>query len=124
MKNSSDVDLNSWLLHQIGNMKNKENMLSRDNIYLAFNEFYLKYRNTIFETLEEQWINKLNNLKIYIDNTKQKPSKENKNKDIKILGIWLAAQKSNYKEKIGTVSNNLEIKNIYEKFLKDYETYL
>ena len=124
LKNSSDVDLNSWLLHQIGNMKNKENMLSRDNIYLAFNEFYLKYRNTIFETLEEQWINKLNNLKIYIDNTKQKPSKENKNKDIKILGMWLAAQKSNYKEKIGTVSNNLEIKNIYEKFLKDYEKYL
>ena len=124
LKNSSDVDLNSWLLHQIGNMKNKENMLSRDNIYLAFNEFYLKYRNTLFETLEEQWINKLNNLKIYIDNTKQKPSKENKNKDIKILGMWLAAQKSNYKEKIGTVSNNLEIKNIYEKFLKDYEKYL
>lgn len=25
---------------------------------------------------------------------------------------------------IGTVSNNLEIKNMYEKFLKDYEKYL
>ena len=124
LKNNSDVDLNSWLIHQISNMKNKENMLSRDNIYLAFNEFYLKYRNTLFETLEEQWINKLNNLKNYIDNENKKPNKESKNKDIKILGIWLAAQKSNYKEKIGTVSNNLEIKNIYEKFLKDYEKYL
>ena len=121
LKNNSGIDLNSWLIHQIGNMKNKENMLSRDNIYLAFNEFYLKYRNTLFETLEEQWINKLNNLKNYIDNEYKKPSKENKNKDIKILGIWLSAQKSNYKEKIGTVSNNLEIKNICEKCLKDFD---
>jgi len=124
LKNNSGIDLNSWLIHQIGNMKNKENMLSRDNIYLAFNEFYLKYRNTLFETLEEQWINKLNNLKHYIDNEHKKPHKESKNNDEKILGVWLSSQKSNYKEKIGTVSNNLEIKNIYEKFLKDYEKYL
>jgi hypothetical protein len=40
------------------------------------------------------------------------------------LAQWLNSQKTNYKEKIGTVSNNLEIKNIYEKFLKDYEKYL
>ena len=124
LKNSSCVDLNIWLSAQICNMKNKENMLSRDNIYFVFNEFYLKYRNTLFETLEEKWINILNKLKNYIDNENKKPSKGNKDKNIKILAHWLNSQKTNYKEKIGTVSNNLEIKNIYEKFLKDYEKYL
>jgi hypothetical protein len=94
-------------------------MLSRDNIYLAFNEFYIKYKNILFETLEKQWITKLNNLKSYLDTENKKPSKESKNKIEKTLGNWLSGQKSNYKEKIGTVYNNLEIKKIWEAFLND-----
>jgi hypothetical protein len=124
LKNSTGVDLNIWLSKQLKYMKHKDNMLSRNKIYLVFNEFYLKYRNTIFETLEEQWINNLNNLKTYIDKEHEKPSKENKDKYIKTLGQWLSSQKSNYKDKIGTVSNKVEIKNIYEQFLKDYKEYL
>ena len=126
LKNSSGLDLNTWLGKQIKYMKEKEYMLSRDNIYLAFNEFYIKYKNILFETLEEQWGIKLNNLKNYLDTENKKPSKESKNNIEKTLGNWLAGQKSNYKEKIGTVYNNLEIKNIYEEFLNDekYKKYL
>ena len=119
LKNSSGLDLNSWLGKQIKYMKDKEYMLSKDDIYLAFNEFYIKYKNILFETLEEQWINKLNNLKSYLDTENKKPSKESKNNIEKTLGNWFSCQKSNYKEKIGTVYNNLEIKKIYEEFLND-----
>ena len=124
LKNSSGVNLNSWLTNQLGNMKNRDNMLSRDNIYLAFNEFYLKYKNTLFETIEEQWISKFNKLKNYIDIEHKRPSKESKDKNEKTLGSWFSGQKSNYKEHIGTVFNNIEIKQIYEKFIKEYEQYL
>ena len=119
LKNSSGLDLNTWLSVQLTNMKTKNHMLSRDNIYLAFNEFYIKYKNILFETLEEQWIIKLNNLKSYLDTENKKPNKESKNNIEKTLCNWLGDQKSNYKTKIGTVYNNLEIKNIYEEFLND-----
>jgi hypothetical protein len=119
LKNSSGLDLNIWLGKQIKYMKEKEYMLTKDNIYLAFNEFYIKYKNILFETLEEQWIIKLNTLKNYLDTENKKPSKESKNKIEKTLGNWLSGQKTNYKEKIGTVYNNLEIKKIWESFLND-----
>lgn len=119
LKNSSGVNLNAWLLVQISNMKTKNNMLSRDNIYLALNEFYIKYKNILFETLEEQWISKLNNLKSYLDTENKKPSKESKNKIEKTLCNWIDDQKSNYKTKIGTVYKNLEIKKIWEAFLNN-----
>jgi len=124
LKNSSGVSLNSWLTNQLGNMKTKDNMLSRDNIYLAFNDFYVKYKDTLFETIEQQWISKFNKLKNYIDIEHKRPSKESKDKNEKTLGSWFSGQKSNYKEHIGTVFNNIEIKQIYEKFIKEYEQYL
>ena len=83
--------------------------------YETYSKYYYKYSR------HKNWKIKLKN---YIDNENKKPSKGNKDKNIKILAQWLNGQKTNYKEKIGTVSNNLEIKNIYEKFLKDYEKYL
>ena len=58
-------------------------------------------------------------MNLFIKIVKKKPSKESKNNIEKTLGNWLAGQKSNYKEKIGTVYNILEIKKIWEEFLND-----
>jgi len=67
----------------------------------------------------------LNNLKLleeYIIENNKKPSKIDKNKDIKVLGSWLSTQQKNYKnnENIMKNKNNgllllINIKNIFYK---------
>jgi len=68
-------------------------------------------------------LNKLEQVKKYIDENNKKPSKHDKNNDIKILGLWLSTNKKNYKNDEKIMKNG-EIKNLWKDFLEEYKEYL
>ena len=68
------------------------------------------------------WMNKLEEVKKYIDDNEKRPLKRNKNKEIKTLGIWLSTQRTNYKNKKNIMKDKNIIK-IYEDFIKKYKNY-
>jgi len=71
-----------------------------ENIYNLWTEFINdnKYKK-FFEDNDIIWINKLNEVIKYIDENNKKPSRKDKNNEIKILGSWISNQQTNYKSK-------------------------
>ncbi len=66
----------------------------------------------------EIWLKKLDELKEYIDKNNKRPSTEDKNINIKNLGIWLCCQQNFYKNKIRIMKNE-QIYNIWTNFIND-----
>jgi len=64
------------------------------------------------------WMNKLKELKEYIDDNKKRPSQVDKDKEIKTLGYWISNQQTNYKNKINIMSSE-EIYNKWSDFTTD-----
>jgi len=86
------------------------------------NDIELKY-TLIFDSLGvlinrcEIWKYKLNNVKKYIDENKQRPLQHSKDKDIKVMGKWLSHQITNYKKQAYIMANE-EIRNKWEEFIE------
>jgi hypothetical protein len=67
---------------------------------------------------EEIWMNKLERVKLYIDENLKRPCCHDKNISIKQLAIWLYRQNQNYKNKTQIMSNE-EIYNKWANFIND-----
>ena len=117
-----DNDINirimaKWLSHQQTNYKSKKEIMKNQEIYDKLTDFitsekYKKY----FLSNEDEWNNKLENVKKYIVDNNKKPSSKYKTKDIKILGKWLSHQQTNYKSK-EQIMKNFEIYNKWTEFI-------
>ena len=57
-------------------------------------------------------------LKKYIVENKKRPSRTDKDKEIKILGVWLCKQLYNYKKQEQIMSNET-IRHLWEDFIND-----
>jgi superfamily II DNA or RNA helicase len=83
------------------------------------NDFELKF-NMIFDSMgnikngEEYWIMRLEEVKKYIDLNNKTPSKENKNPNIKKLGIWISIQKRNYNPDITLCKERIKLQSIHK----------
>ena len=104
-----------WLLTQQRNYKLKKEIMKNLEIYNIWTEFitcekYKKY----FISNEEEWNNKLAELKKYIDKYNKRPSIEDK--DIKISHQWINIQQRNYKSK-KEIMKNSEIYNKWTEFI-------
>ena len=81
-----------------------------------------KYILDIKEFRQYTWYEKLEMVKQYIDENGKRPSKHEKDKEIKQLGVWISTQQQNYKNK----EYNMKNKDIYCKltqFMNEYEEY-
>jgi hypothetical protein len=58
----------------------------------------------------------------YIIKYNRLPSLIDKNKDVKILGVWLSKQKQNYKNNEFNMKES--IKKLWQEFIKKYDSYL
>ena len=70
----------------------------------------------ILQNREEIWLKRLEDVKLYIDTNNKRPSREDKNKEIKSLGKWLSYQNTNYKTKKHIMTNE-EIYKIWTEFI-------
>ncbi len=125
-KNKDHANIGQWLSRQKINYKSKEQIMKDSEIYNKWSDFitsekYKKY----FLSNEDEWLNNLDNVKIYIDTNNKRPSSSDKNKEIKILSKWISHQITNYKSKGKIMKNHLEIYNQWTKFINDpiYKNY-
>ena len=92
--------LGKWISHQLTNYKLKEKSMANELIYNKWTKFINeeKYKE-YFLSNEDVWINRLDDVKKYIDENDQRPSQYDKEEKIKQLGQWISHQITNYKSK-------------------------
>jgi len=115
--NIIEYKLKDWINQQQKNYKNKINNMKNAEIYNKWVDFTSKYKE-YFLSNEEEWENKLIELKNYIDKHKKCPSHGSKIQSCAKLGKWLSHQKENYKNKYRIMSNN-NIRLKWEEFTND-----
>jgi superfamily II DNA or RNA helicase len=79
-------------------------------------------KSTLVPTNVDNWMEKLDNVKKYIDENNKRPSSHDKNNKIKQMGKWLQYLKENY-DKQQNIMKNPEIKIKYENFITTYKKY-
>jgi len=113
-----------WISQQQQNYRRKvDNM--KNEIYRELWEDFInddKYKE-YFISNKEEWVIKLECVKKYIVKNKKRPSRTDKDKEIKNLGVWLCKQQQNYQKKEQIMSNNT-IRKLWENFINEYEDYL
>jgi superfamily II DNA or RNA helicase len=77
---------------------------------------------TVKLSSEEEWIDKLEQVKDYIDKNNERPSHGSKIDNIKKLGNFIKTQLSNFKKKI-LIMKNEQIYNLWENFIEEYKKY-
>jgi superfamily II DNA or RNA helicase len=109
--------LGIWIGNQNRNYKNNEFIMKDENIRNIWSDFLEQYKE-YFINNSELWFNNLKQVEDYIIQHKKTPSKRDKDKSIKKLGIWMSSNKHNYKnnEKIMKDEN---IRNIWSDFLNN-----
>jgi superfamily II DNA or RNA helicase len=123
--NNNDNDykyLAKWYQNQKFSYINKTKMMKHKkyyDIWTKFIEDYPKY----FLNHTEKWINKLNDVKNFININKTSPSRYSKNEYEKDLGSWIASQKENCNKNKKMFSHENIIK-IWNNFLLEFKKYL
>ena len=91
--------------------------MKNPQIYNKWNEFITSEKYKIyFISNEEEWNEKLKDLKKYIDENNKRPSQNDKITEIKILGSWFFNQIHKYKSNTG-IMKNLEIQHLWYNFI-------
>jgi superfamily II DNA or RNA helicase len=108
-----------WIGHQLENYAKKQHIMSNEDIQKRWKEFIEddKYKE-YFISNEEEWENKLKELKSYINLNKKRPNKEDKDIKVKQLGRWLSTQQYNYAKKQRIMSNK-DIQKRWKEFIED-----
>lgn len=120
-KNIDIKKLGNWLSKQQQNYFEKKYIMTNKKIRKEWEEFAKEYKK-YFSTYEETWRNRLNINKKYIIENKKKPSRYNKNSDIKKLGVWLSQQQINYSKKKRIMTNE-KIRKEWKEFTEEYSEY-
>lgn len=77
---------------------------------------------TVISSSEEQWMDKLDEVKKFIDNNERRPNKESKNQIEKKLGWWIGSQINTYKKHV-SIMKNKKIRILWEDFIEKYKEY-
>ena len=118
-KKETEKVLCSWLYTQQSNIKKKKQIMLNEDIRGLWDSFIKDY-NQYFLSNEELWINRLTELKTFIDLNELRPSEGKETEEV--LGIWLNCQLENRKKEKNNMFNK-DIKNTWDSFIKDYNQY-
>lgn len=109
-----------WIHHQQTKYNDKNGIMKHKNIYDSWTLFlnkYAKYFNKL-----TNWYDMLSYVKKFIDTNHHKPSSEDKNINIRKMGIWIIQQRSNYKKKLKNMKNK-KIHDEWTRFTTEYSNY-
>lgn len=124
-KNKEIRQISNWISNQQKKYKNKTGIMLNEEIFNKWNNFVnnMQY-NKYFQSIDEVWNDRLQEVIKYININNKKPNLKDKNNKIKSLSYWLYDQQSNYKNKEGTMKNE-EIYNKWTGFINDprYKNY-
>ena len=113
----------NWISKQQQRYQNKDKSMLTSNIrklweYFINDDKYKEY----FICRKEEWILQLESVIEYIVENKKRPSRTDKDKEIKKLSIWIREQIYNYKKKQRIMSNE-SIRRLWEDFIIEYKNY-
>ena len=123
--NNNDNDykyLAKWYQNQKFSYINKTKMMKHKKYYDIWTKFIQNYPK-YFLNHTEKWINKLNDVKNFININKTSPSRYSKNEYEKDLGSWIASQKENCNKNKKMFSHENIIK-IWNNFLLEFKKYI
>ena len=114
----------NWISKQQQRYQNKDKSMLTSDIrklweYFINDDKYKEY----FICRKEEWILQLESVIEYIVENKKRPSRTDKDKEIKKLSIWISEQSYNYKNRRGYVYNEIN-RHLWEDFINKYEDYL
>jgi len=117
-KDEDIKQMGSWISNQKKNydIDKCKHSMQDDNIYNKWTEFINdnKYKQYIVIDFKELWMNKLEEVKIYIDKNKKTPSRSDE--DIKHIGDWIHNQKTKYNIDIDKCKHSMKDEEIYNKW--------
>lgn len=108
-ENDNISKLSRWLSYQQQNYKKIDRIMKREHIRKIWNDFINseKYKNYFISNKEEEWIDKFNDVKKYIDDNDEQ---------IKKFYTWIQHQHHNYNIK-SDVMKNEKIRNEWHEFV-------
>ena len=114
----------NWISRQQRRYQKKDKSMLPSNIRKLWEDFINddKYKE-YFICRKEEWELYLESVIEYIVENKKRPSRTDKDKEIKKLGRWISEQKYNYKKRRGHVYDEIN-RHLWEDFINKYEDYL
>jgi hypothetical protein len=122
-KNKEIKFMGLWICNQWMRYKTKTKIMSRQEIYDRWTAFTNdnKYK-MYFSVGNKSWMTKLNLIKQYITKNNKRPSQQDKNKEIKMLGKWISYHQTNYKTKTQIMKDPF-VRNHFTRFLTEHKQY-
>ena len=118
-KDKDEKVLGSWISQQSMNYTKKNKIMKDNEIYDKWTEFITDKRyKQYFISNNDKWLNDLQKVKHFINKNKCRPSKHSKDKDEKVLGLWIGTQSKNYTKKTHIMKYN-KINDKWTKFITD-----
>jgi hypothetical protein len=117
-KNKDIKQLGNWIFAQKTNYSKQEKIMKEENIRIKWEDFVNTFSH-LFMSNNEMWNDTLEKVKMYIETNNKLPLQQDKNKDIKQLGIWISRQKENYSKK-EQIMKEENIRNKWEDFISTF----
>jgi hypothetical protein len=120
-KNNIEQQLANWINKQNNNFNNNTHSMKEEiysNKWIQFKQKYYIY----LRSPTELWFDTLNEVKIYINNNKIKPSHKSDDNNIRQLSGWLYSQRKNHNTNEHSMKKD-NIKQAWELFMNEYQQY-
>jgi ribosomal RNA-processing protein 8 len=121
-KDNTEKTIGLWIGTQQQNYKTKINSMKDETKYELWTTFLEEYKG-YFKSDDEVWYEKFEEVKIFIDNNKKRPSEKSKDNTEKTFGLWIGTQQKNYKQKIKSMKDETKY-DLWNTFLEEYNEYL
>jgi superfamily II DNA or RNA helicase len=120
-KNIDEKFIGEWLNSQKKNYKTKSGSIISEERCAIWEQFLEEYKE-YFVSIDENWSNRFENLKAFIDINNKIPSQIGKTDEEQLLGHWYSNQQQNYKNSKSSMNTEPRRK-IWNQFLEDYKEY-
>jgi ribosomal RNA-processing protein 8 len=120
-KNSDEKYLGRWISTQQKDYKKKTHGMKEQSRYNEWTQFLEEYKE-YFISWDESFYTQLQELKLFIQINKKKPSQSSKDLNEKKISKWLSMQQHTYKNKLHGMKDE-ERYNLWTQFLEEYKDY-
>jgi superfamily II DNA or RNA helicase len=117
-----ETKLGWWIIQQIQNYKKKDKSMKDVVKYNLWTEFEEKYHKYLLSD-EEKWYDIFEELKLFININKKRPSTTSKDNIEKKLGLWIGTQQQKFTNRTQCMKNE-KIYNLWTMFVEEYKEYL
>ena len=123
-KNPEIKTIGAWIVHQIINYEKNTEIMKNTDIRAEWGAVLEKYNEYLINDEDENWRANCNKSCEYMDKNGKRPSKKDKNTEIKRLALWITSQKTKYKKNVQIMKTNPEIRVEWEAVMIKYKEYL